>query len=327
MRAVRFERFGEPGEVLALVELEPPALAAGQARVRVSLRPINPADLLTIRGRYGSLPQLPATPGREGTGTVLAVEGGSDELKPGDRVVILDETGTWQEEITIDARRLVVVPAALGEEAAAQAFLNPLSAWAMLEELRIPEGGWLLQSAAASALGKLVGQMARERGLRTLNIVRRADQATALQTLGADEVVVWPDDDKPLSDRVRQAAGGDVRYALDAVGGRLGGEMINCLGSGGVMLVHGSLAHPETMPVSSGRFLTRSLILRGFWLNEWLSRTPLELQRNAVTSILADMAAGALRAPDVEATYDLAAVHEAVAHAERSREGKILLSG
>jgi NADPH:quinone reductase-like Zn-dependent oxidoreductase len=73
--------------------------------------------------------------------------------------------------------------------------------------------------------------------------------------------------------------------------------------------------------------LTRSLTLRGFWLNEWLSRTPLELQRNAVTSILADMAAGALRAPDVEATYDLAAVHEAVAHAERSREGKILLSG
>ncbi|HET9201475.1 MAG TPA: hypothetical protein VFO84_10955, partial [Dehalococcoidia bacterium] len=71
MRALRFERFGEPSEVLTLADLESQELPPGHARVRLALRPINPADLLTIRGHYGALPDLPATPGREGVGTIV----------------------------------------------------------------------------------------------------------------------------------------------------------------------------------------------------------------------------------------------------------------
>jgi NADPH:quinone reductase-like Zn-dependent oxidoreductase len=327
MRAVRFEHFGEPSDVLTVAEVGPPVAPPGHLRLRLALRPINPADLLTIRGRYGSLPPLPATPGREGVGIIVGATGAAGDLKDGDRVVPLDLIGTWQEEVVVEPARVVFVPEAVSDEAAAQSFLNPLSAWAMLDELNPAPGDWLVQSAAASALGKLVIQMSVLRGVRTLNVVRRAEQSAALQRLGADAVVVWPQDGQSLTQFVKKTTGGGLAYALDAVGGELGGEMVNALSTGGTMLLHGSLAHPETMPINSGRFLTRSLTLRGFWLNEWLGRTPLDEQRHTLGTILEHMATGAIRAPEVEATYDLGSVREAVAHAERSRDGKIMLSG
>ena len=323
MRAVRFERFGEPAEVLSLEEVELPVAGPGHARVRMNLRPINPSDLLTIRGHYGSLPALPATPGREGVGVIAE----ATELAPGRRVVPLNHVGTWQEEIVVPDESLVAVPDAVPEEAAAQAFINPLTVWAMLDELGVESGEWLLQSAAASALGQLVVQMAHSRGVLSINLVRRAEQAEHLRALGADEVIVT-DDSAGLVERIQAITGRDgVSHALDAVGGQLGGEMVNALAPGGTMLVHGSLAHPERLPISSGRFLTRSLTLRGFWLNEWLARTPLTSQRSALAEILDQMASGRLAAPAVEATYDLADVVEAAGHAERSRDGKIMLSG
>ena len=67
MPRARYERRGPvPEDVIEVVELEPPALLAGQALVEVVAAPINPADVLTLTGEYGMLPPLPAFGGREG---------------------------------------------------------------------------------------------------------------------------------------------------------------------------------------------------------------------------------------------------------------------
>ena len=70
MKAVVFERFGDPAEVLQVRELPTPEPRPGQVRVRMRAAPINPSDLLSIRGEYGRRPKLPATPGFEGAGLV-----------------------------------------------------------------------------------------------------------------------------------------------------------------------------------------------------------------------------------------------------------------
>jgi NADPH2:quinone reductase len=320
--SVRFERFGEPSEVLRVEEVEKPRPGKGQALVRLTARPINPSDLLTIRGRYGSLPPLPATPGWEGAGVVEEVGAGLKDVPIGQRVIPMAVPGTWQQYLAAHAVGLLAVPDDVDDLSACQAFLNPLTAWAVLhDELRVSEGDWLIQNAAASTLGRIVIQLARQAGARTINVVRRREQVSELYAIGADAVICSTDE--TIVDRVKEIAPDGPRYALDAVGGEQGWDLVRSLQPGGVALLHGSLSHPETMPLNNGLVLTRSLTLRGFWLTEWRNRAPISRQRSALEDILGLMARGALVLPPVQ-TFPLEEVLTAVAAASDG-ERKIVL--
>src|SRR4051812_17420651 len=94
MKAIRFEQFGEPAQVLRVVGLPDPEPGPGQVLVRMIAAPINPSDLLVVRGRYGVLPSLPATPGFEGVGVVeKAGPGLFGKLLKGRRVAVLNQAG------------------------------------------------------------------------------------------------------------------------------------------------------------------------------------------------------------------------------------------
>lgn len=62
--------------------------------------------------------------------------------------------------------------------------VNPVTAYGILETLKVPEGGWLLQTAAGSVLGRLVIALAQQRGIKTMNVVRRSAQKQELLDLG-----------------------------------------------------------------------------------------------------------------------------------------------
>ncbi len=66
MRSTRFETCGDPAQVLSVVETDRPTPQSGEVLVRMRLSPINPSDLLYIRGKYIVSPQLPTVPGSEG---------------------------------------------------------------------------------------------------------------------------------------------------------------------------------------------------------------------------------------------------------------------
>ena len=325
MRSVRFDRFGEPEEVLRVLDVPKPSPGPGQVLVRMRVRPINPSDLMTVRGLYGALPQLPATPGNEGVGVIEAVGQDVRGIQAGQRVIPIRTPGTWQEYLVVDAGRLIQPPDGLNDESAAQFIVNPLTAWIMIEELALQPGQWLLQTAAGSTLGRMVLQIAKLRSFKTINVVRRRAQAQELKTLGADEVICTEDED--LVQRVMAITGGaGIPAAIDAVGGQVGGDVVQALGSCGVMLVYGRLAL-EPMPVNSAQMIFRTSTARGFWLAEWFRRTPAEKRQAVIGEVLNHMAKGEI-VPPVEAKYDLANIIEAVRHAERpGRHGKVLLIG
>src|ERR1700758_5272712 len=110
MKALIFRETGEPKSVLKLAEIPTPALAAGEALVRVLLSPINPSDLHMVRGRYGHQPELPASPGAEGVGIVEAAGPGGQGSIVGTRVIFVGTWQTWREQIVCPADRLVPVP-------------------------------------------------------------------------------------------------------------------------------------------------------------------------------------------------------------------------
>src|SRR6516164_4724754 len=136
MKAIRFTRFGEPTEVLELQEVPIPEAGPGQVRVRMIASPINPSDVLVVRGEYGRLPQLPATPGFEGVGVIDAAGPGLlrylRRLRPGRRVAVLNgQGGNWQEYVVLPARQVVPVPDDVPDDQAATFFVNPASALVM----------------------------------------------------------------------------------------------------------------------------------------------------------------------------------------------------
>ncbi|HEX8774063.1 MAG TPA: zinc-dependent alcohol dehydrogenase family protein [Pyrinomonadaceae bacterium] len=326
MQSVRFYEFGNPADVLRVEDLPQPEPGANQVLVRLRARSINPSDLLTVRGLYGALPRLPATPGLEGMGEVAAVGEGVRGLRTAQRVIPLGVQGTWQEYVLAAPAQLIPVPDSISDQTAAQFVVNPLTAWIMtVEELALQPGEWLLQTAAGSTLGRVVLQIAAQRGFKTINVVRRREQVAELKALGADECICTDDED--IVERVREITGkAGLTKAIDAVGGETGSAVMRALGHNGVMLIYGLLSG-QPMTIDGGRMIFASTTLRGFWLSEWLRSAAPERQQSVTSEMLRSMASNEI-VPPVEAEYSLADVHKAAEHAERpGRSGKVLLVG
>lgn len=322
MKALRFHEPGDPLAALRLEELPLPEPCPGEVRLRMLARPINPSDLLQVQGVYGRKPPLPATAGLEGLGVIEALGEGVSGLTIGQRVVPMGAQGTWAEALVTPASNLFPVPDGLADEQAAQAVVNPLTAWLMADQLGLGEGHWLLQSAAASAVGHCLIQLAKVRGFKTLCLVRRPEAVRELMEAGAEAVLCTSDPEwmKQATELMPEGA----HAAVDAVGGALGGDMVKLLRPGGTMLVYGALSM-EPLQLPGGQLIFRTATVRGFWLTDWKKRaTPRERDR-AMTDLLAAMAAGQIRVP-VEGVYPLESWSEAIAHAQRSgRSGKVLL--
>jgi NADPH:quinone reductase-like Zn-dependent oxidoreductase len=270
MKAIVCDRWGEPEEVLQVRDVPEPAPGRGEVRVRMIASPINPSDLLVVRGQYGRLPPLPATPGFEGVGVVEAGSGLLARRVMGRRVAVLNSgDGNWKEHVVIPARQAVPVPKELTDEQAATFFVNPASALVMTRHvLRVPPGAWLLQTAAGSTLGRMIVRLGQRYGFRTLNVVRRREQAEELLRLGGTAAVAT--NDESLTERVQALTGGEgVRFALDAVGGATGSEVVRSLGRGGQMIVYGTLAG-EPMSIDSRVLMVGKKRVEGFWLSEWV---------------------------------------------------------
>ena len=111
MKAIVCERWGNPEEVLQVREVPEPTPHAAKCAIRMIASPINPSDLLTVRGQYGRQPPLPATPGFEGVGIVEPAPDCLARRVMGRRVAVLNSgDGNWKEQVVISARQAVPVP-------------------------------------------------------------------------------------------------------------------------------------------------------------------------------------------------------------------------
>jgi NADPH:quinone reductase-like Zn-dependent oxidoreductase len=326
MRTVVLERYGEPKDVLQVREAPVPEPGPGQVRVRMLASPINPSDLLFIRGQYAKPATLPATPGFEGVGVVDAA--GPSLLGAflrGRRVALINrETGNWREYTIVSAKQTVPISKSIPLEQAAMFFVNPMTAFAMTRRvLKVAPGEWLLQTAANSALGKMVIRLGARFGFKTLNIVRRQECVAELKDLGGTEVVACQAGE--LIERVAAITGGrGVRCAIDPVGGAAASAVVRCLAPGGRLLLYGTLtADPITF--SPRDLMTPAASVEGFWLARWMNRLGLWQKLRLVRSVSRLVREGVLTA-EIGRTFDIDAVTDAVTAAEQpGRKGKILL--
>ncbi|MDH4566847.1 alcohol dehydrogenase [Pseudomonas sp. BN414] len=311
-----------PQDVIEAVELELPPVAAGQALVKVLAAPINPSDVLTLTGEYGMLPPLPAIGGNEGVGEVLEVAADVTSLKPGQTVLLPVGCGTWRTHLLADAKQLIPLPSADPQQLA-MLTVNPPTAYLMLRDfVDLQPGDWVIQNAANSGVGSYLVQLAKIRGLKTINVVRRESAVAGVQAEGGDVVLV---DGPDLPKRVREATGGaPVKLGIDAVGGASTDHLAASLAEGGVLVNYGRMSG-EPCQVNPGSFVFRDVTLKGFWLARWFRQATPQQQMQLFGELIQLIATGKLKAR-IAATYDISRIKEAVAAAAAGeRDGKIVL--
>jgi trans-2-enoyl-CoA reductase len=312
-----------PQDVIRAVEFDPPPLAAGQALVEILAAPINPSDVLTLTGEYGILPPLPAAGGSEGAGRIVELGSDVSGLSVGQLVLLPSRSGTWATHVVADASRLIPLPEGTDPLQLCMLTVNPPTASLMLTEfVDVAPGDWVIQNVANSGVGGYLVQLARLRGIRTVNIVRRESAIRAVQSQGGDVVLVDGDD---LHHRVESAVGGrPVRLGMDAVGGTATERIARCLSEGATLVNYGMVSG-EPCVVSPKSFIFNDLTLRGFWLARWFRTTSREVQRALYGELTRLVATGQLSAR-IHATYTVDRVAEAVAAANAGeRDGKILI--
>jgi NADPH2:quinone reductase len=326
MKAVVFEEFGEPAEVLRVRDVPIPEPGPGEVRVRMIASPVNPSDLLVVRGRYGVLPRLPATPGFEGVGLVdKAGPGLLGRFVLGKRVAAINSNGgNWAEYAVIPARQARPMSGDIPNDQAASFFVNPATVLAMARKvLAIEKGEWLLQSAAGSVLGKMMIRLGQHDGFRTINVVRRREAIAELKSQGAEAVI--SSSDGPIDDQVRQIVGPQgVRYAIDPVGGTTGSQVFRSLGEDGRMVVYGTLSL-EPLEIDSRLLIAGKRSVEGFWLGHWMRTRSIPGALLHFRQITQMIRAGVL-ATETGARFPLDAIVDAAREAERvGRRGKVLV--
>lgn len=261
MRAVIVERTGGP-EVLTLVEQETPEPGAGEVLVDVAAGGVNFIDIYQRSGAY-PLP-LPFVAGSEGAGTVSALGPAVEGVSVGDRVAWAMVPGTgYAEQVVVPATRLVPVPQEVELETAAAAMLQGMTAHYLVNStFPAQQGQTALVTAAAGGVGLLLCQLLREKGVRVIGTVGNAEKAELAKANGADETVLYRQDD--LVETVERLTSGEgVHVVYDGVGKDTFDSGLRLLRPRGTMVLFGAASgpvppvDPQSLNAGGSLFLTR----------------------------------------------------------------------
>jgi NADPH:quinone reductase-like Zn-dependent oxidoreductase len=324
MKQAVLEKYGQPEDVVRCVDApDVGAPDAGEVVFDVLAFPINPADISMCKGSYRLRPALPATPGAECIGRVTAVGTGVAHVRPGDLVVTLQREN-WAQKRRVKADDVIPVPAGIDLRQGAMLRINPPTALLLLSDVvTLRPGDWIIQNVANSAVGRLVIRLARRRGIRTMNVVRRESLFGELTALGADACAV---DGPDLAETVKaRTAGAPIRLGLDAVSGRATARLSSCVGEGGVVCNYGSMTGEDPV-MSRAALIGNGQSLVGFILGRALATRSLAQVRAIYAELAEQIMNGTLSAP-VEKIYPIDEIKAALAHAQRGeRSGKILVA-
>ena len=278
---------------LALEEIECPAPRAREIGVEVEATALNRADLLQTMGRYPIRTEGPAVPGIEFSGRVVALGPEASAFALGDAVCGLADGGAFAEELVVDERLCMPVPAGL-EVAEAGAFAEThLTAFDALRlQGRLSAGDRVLIHAAASGVGTAGIVIARELGASVAATSSPGKHET-LRELGADLILDSRGDG--IAEAVRDwSEGRGVDVILDMLGAATLKTNLHCAASCARWILIGLLGGTRG-EIDLGRLLAKRIELRGSLLRPRSAEEKGQLITAFRTEMRDALAAGRLR--------------------------------
>lgn len=324
MRSATYNEFGKPSEVLSVTDAPTPEPKDNEVRIKTILSSIHNHDLVTIKGEYGNKPELPATGGSEAVGTIDALGKDVKGFKKGQRVVVSGVQGTWAEYFIAPAQSIIPIPDAIDDEMAAQLIAMPMSALLLIEFLNIEPGQWIIQNAANGAVGESMVILAAERNINTINLVRSKESEQELIDLGITKNNVVTEDDD-WKEQVQELVGdAKISGAVDAVGGKSGGELLSLLGKHGAMASLGSVSG-EPLTINPSHLIFNLSKVKGFWASDLMQEISADDMQRLTKELIERAASGTLKLP-TGGVYDLDDIQKAVSEKVQSeKKGKILI--
>lgn len=325
-KCLKFTEFGNPEEVLKVEykDIQPPK--ENEVLVRMIARPINPSDLIPIRGAYSHRISLPNIPGYEGVGIVEDVGSSVSQSLVGKRVLPLRGEGTWQEFVKTSAEYTVTIPDSIDDFTAAQMYINPITAWVICtQELGLRPDDVLLVNACGSSIGHFFAQLSKVLGFRLIAITRNDKYSKDLLRLGASCVINTSVD--PLHETVMDLTGGvGANAAIDSIGGSAGNNLAFCVRPEGTFLTLGLLSGIQ---VDWARINNETKVnAKLFHLRHWNKRVSAKAWQKAFNHLITLVKDNKLRLMRPEYYYSLSEIREAVRIVESSEgnQGKVILT-
>ena len=265
-KAIRMHETGGP-EVLRWEEVTIGPPGPGEVHLRQSAVGLNFIDVYHRSGLY-PLPKLPATPGMEGSGIVVAMGEGVEGFAPGDRVAYAGlPPGAYAEERLIPAHRLVLLPDAISDLQAAGMMLQGMTVQYLLRStFHVKPGDTILFHAAAGGVGLIACQWAKALGATVIGTVGSPEKAELARKHGCDFPLLYQEED--WVSKVKEITDGEgVPVVYDSVGGETFMKSLNCLRPLGLLASFGQASgpvapfDPALLAAKGSLFLTRPTLM------------------------------------------------------------------
>jgi NADPH:quinone reductase-like Zn-dependent oxidoreductase len=259
MKAIRLHELGGPDK-LSYEDAPDPEPGPGETVVRLHAAALNRRDLFVTYGQYPGI-DLPATPGSDGSGEVVARgDGGPDEgtevvinpalywgddpRKPGKeyRILGVPDDGTFAQLVKVPAENVFPKPSHLSQDEAAAIPLGALTAYrALISRGEVKEGETVLVPGIGSGVATFLVQMAATLGARVFVTSGSDEKIEKAKEFGAEGGVNYNSED--WSKELKGMTGG-VDLSVDHVGGEAFNAVVSLAKPGGRIVVFGATAGP-----------------------------------------------------------------------------------
>ena len=271
MRALVLPAFESP---MNIQQVPVPSPGKDEVLVKIVSSPVNPSDLMFIRGMYSSKKTPPVIPGFEGSGIVVATSNDFMSRRLlGKEVACFapqDDNGTWAEYMVTSNKTVIPLGEGCDLELGSMLLVNPLTVFAMVEIAKKRKIKAIANTAAASALGQMLERLCQEQGIALVNIVRRQEQVDLLKAKGTRHVLNSSDPNfvRDMKQLFRQL---DVRLAFDAISDESPFSLLEALPRHGEVMLYGALSEKAVI-AHPGRFIFEDKRITGFWLSTWIAK-------------------------------------------------------
>jgi NADPH2:quinone reductase len=316
MKAARIHAFGGP-EVIRYEEIPQPVPRENEVLFKVTSTSLNYADVQWRLGNYVER-TLPATLGREAAGIIEAVGPGVTALRVG-QPIMARASGGHAEYAIAQVHNAFPCPEGVDMTQAGGMPVVFLTAYYLLKAMKpLHAGDAVLVHAAASGVGTVLTQLARQWGFRVIASASSEAKLELARSLGAHDTINYTTQDFE-SEVLRLTGGTGVPLVLEAVGGEVTVKSVRCLAPHGLLVNYGNASNtPASLPLSSFRDNRGA---RGFGLP---GMPPAENQR-AMAELLRLVADKQLRLI-VDRVLPLSEAAQAHAHlSNRGAMGKVIL--
>jgi NADPH2:quinone reductase len=179
---------------------------------------IHPAFMGAMKPRLDESMQV----GNEGSGVV--VDAGANAKDLIGKTVGLAGGAMYSQYRCVPAMSCMVMEDGTSSSEAASSFVNPLTALAFVETMKMENHTALVHTAAASNLGQMLVKICKDDSVPLVNIVRKPEQVELLKSLGAEHVCNTSDPDF-MEDLVKALIATGATLGFDATGGGNNGEL------------------------------------------------------------------------------------------------------